>query len=369
MGLFTVFFVCAAQVPVGPLDAFRANFYATKVDIRFRYEEGMSPAESVDRLRSGAFGSLSVVLDPQATLSGRWSCDGTTELLACSSVEFGNHDDGAASPGTAAREKGVSRSGPVIGPRSPAGFEVLTDGEMQAENRIGEGEVQVFMDEGQGEGMFVTGRGPFCWWGTFHFPASLERYFRNLAPTRHRASLGGRDVAVSVYQIDYPEGGWARVEITYDPTVNFLPRHVRLVGVSDVSAQCKEMFLVDAKPCADGGFVPFEYYTADFLIAPPEHKEAIDFDPGFNPGPTRKVVLGHFKVNEFKNKKDPVGLSQLQKVHTVVARGGAVPLLSKSPLTTDRIKSVLTSKLTTTRFKAKLKRYTFPPNCARDLPA
>ncbi|MGC8638279.1 MAG: hypothetical protein ACP5XB_00195 [Isosphaeraceae bacterium] len=345
MGLFTMFFVCAAQVPVGPLDAFRANFYATKVDIRFRYEEGMSPAGTVDRLRSGAFESLSVVLDPQEALNGRWSCDGTTELLACSSLDFSDRPDKAASPTTAAKAKQLPHGGPVIGPRSPVGFEVFTDGEMQAENRIGHGDVQVMTNEGPGEGMFLTGRGPFCWWGTFHLPASLERYFGSLAPTLHRTSIGGRSLAVSVYQIDHPQGGWGRMEITYDPAVNFLPRHVRLIGVSSVSAQCKEMFLVEAKPCAEGGFVPLEYYTADFLIDPPKHREITEFDPGFNPRPTPKIVLGHFKVNEFKDKKGRVGLSQLQKVHTVVARGGAVPLLSKSLLTLDRIKSILTSKL------------------------
>jgi hypothetical protein len=50
----------------------------------------------------------------------------------------------------------------------------------------------------------------------------------------------------------------------YDPSVGYLPRHVRQLGVSNGLGLCKEFYLVGARPCAQGGFVPTEYYEAIF---------------------------------------------------------------------------------------------------------
>jgi len=156
-----------AQVPVGPLDAFRANFSSIKVDTRFVFTRGTASADAVDQLRTWSLGGVTFPEDPQATVTGRWACNGAVEMLNCEYPALA----AAPSPGQDVEVKdGIfSRVSPAL---SMAGFDVLADGAVQVEHRRGEPDIQVHL--GEQPGMVLLGRGPFCWWGTFQFPSTLR---------------------------------------------------------------------------------------------------------------------------------------------------------------------------------------------------
>src|SRR5262249_2975437 len=156
--------------------------------------------------------------------------------------------------------------------------------------------------------MVLLGRGPFCWWGTFRFPTTLKHDFADRAPSVRRMTLGGYDVVAEAYQIDIKDDAWVRTEIYYDPSVGYLPRYVRARGIGGRSALCRELYLVSARPCAAGGFVPTEFYEAVYGIAPPKHLAGDEFDDPFAPRPLRKVTLGHFVATDFKDFKGPAAL-------------------------------------------------------------
>ena len=58
-------------------------------------------------------------------------------------------------------------------------------------------------------------------------PTLAIKFFPKSVPAIHRATLGGRDLVVAVYQDEFEPDGWARLEIWHDPSVGFLPRFAR----------------------------------------------------------------------------------------------------------------------------------------------
>jgi hypothetical protein len=116
------------------------------------------------------------------------------------------------------------------------------------------------------------------------------------------------------------------------------------------SADLKEMYLISARPCAEGGFVPTELYETEFSADVPSQVRPTELQ--LESGPYRvkhKVVLGHLKLTDLRDARGPVAITELKKVHTIVGQGGAAPLLTKAPLSIDRIKSMLGRKLTDRR--------------------
>src|SRR4051812_25829652 len=83
MHMVLMIVACVSQAPVGPLDAFRANRAATKVDVKFVFTSGAASADAVDRLRSWSPDGVTFSEDPTATITGRWACDGVAERFAC----------------------------------------------------------------------------------------------------------------------------------------------------------------------------------------------------------------------------------------------------------------------------------------------
>lgn len=160
MSVIAILLVCLSHTPVTPLDAFRANLAATKADITFVFTSGEVSGDVVDKLRSWASDGVTLPETPETTITGRWTCDGAAEMLTC------RHP----APKAATPSGGEGVVGQKIPPKalpapSWAGFEVLCDGEVQAEHRLGEPDIQIHLDDAPG--MALLGRGPFCWWGTY----------------------------------------------------------------------------------------------------------------------------------------------------------------------------------------------------------
>ena len=74
-GLFAMA-VLVAQTPVGPEDAFRANYAAIEAEVRYTFSAGIAPLEALDRLRTLSSDGISFVEDPSRTSEVSWACDG-----------------------------------------------------------------------------------------------------------------------------------------------------------------------------------------------------------------------------------------------------------------------------------------------------
>lgn len=138
------------------------------------------------------------------------------------------------------------------------------------------------------------------------------------------------------------------LEVAYDPNQGHLPRHTRLLSIeSGGKAFIRESFLIEAKPCAAGGFAPTEWYSAAFAVerfrsAYSNYDETVKFTPG-----DRRIAAKHFKAAQFRDRTQPAALTHLAGVRGFSAPGGMVKLSSSPPrLTLSDIKSRLGRKLT-----------------------
>jgi hypothetical protein len=227
------------------------------------------------------------------------------------------------------------------------GFEVLRTDQLQAYHRIGDRSVDAHHGENSA-GIFREGRTPYCWWGTFLFPTNLKEEFPHAVPTVSYSTVGGRPVAVEIYEKEIDGGGWFRLEVYYDPAMGYIPRFVRYIFMGATRA-CKELYVQVARACKNGGFIPTEFYDVDFQMNPVNRVPADQPTDPRATAPANRVVVGHYQVTSFKEIKEPPALGHLSGVQRIVAQGGSVPLLSKAPLTAARIKSLLGRKLTDPR--------------------
>lgn len=211
---------------------------------------------------------------------------------------------------------------------SKAGVDVLWDGEVQAEHRLGEPDVQIHL--GDTPGMTIHGSGPFIWWRSFRMPSTLDIDEPEGPSSTHVAAVSGFHTAVEVYQVEHdaatwgPET-WGRKEIYYDPSVGYLPRFVRSVGVFRGSANCKEYYLIKARPCAAGGFVPVESYEAKFVGDVPKHAHADKLDLEAL-RPTIAPLVTHLNAIHFVDLHANVYMDGLRATDVIVGKGGPVPV-------------------------------------------
>jgi hypothetical protein len=153
-------------------------------------------------------------------------------------------------------------------------------------------------------------------------------------------------VEVEVYRKMRSSVDWLQLEVSYDPSVGYLPRHARTVSFSaTVPTYVREFFLIDARLCAAGGFVPTEWYSATFGINDfgslyPDYGAETVLEP------TSEVGVGHFKVTQFRDRTAPVALRRLDGVDSIVSAGGRVALgVGIQSLTLDAIKSRMGRKI------------------------
>jgi hypothetical protein len=330
---------CLASPPLGPLDGLRANFAQTKADVRYHFERGTAPLESLERLRNWVRGEIGFVPNQPDSLDVRWACDGVREVLRCVTPE------GAIPNAANAPVKGEkpSSSGPFVQVQRIA-FETLCDGELYASHQLDQDYVYVGLHDPVKA--FYRGAGPFVWWGSFHCPSSLKLRYGDAQPSIHGTSVGGVAALVSVFQKERTAGDWLRTEIYHDPSIGYLPRYVRNVYLNRGQAVCQEIFLLDARPCSEGGFVPTDLFETRFMSETPKHIGADEVDAGPGPRPTNKIVMGRLQATAFKDLRGQVALENLDNVRYVNSQGGHSPVVSKTPLTMSRIRTLLGRKMT-----------------------
>ena len=356
----TIVALVILQQSPGPLDAFAANYADIRGRVEFVSEAASVEGSSIDEgIWRGMLQGLRT--DPMLTVVGVWECDGRTEHQT-----WGNPPDVLAE-----WEKKVA-PGTAIPIRRP--MEVLFDGQTAAWHKIG--------PSGQAIEIIATNRPPYVSHGPFHWSSDVfpkyitEQDFVGTKPQSRASSRGGRPTELAIYRKESPTH-WYQAEIHYDPSVGYLPRFVRLIGdyKSDAGGSIgvgKEFYLVNATPCASGGFIPTEWYYLGFTVDN-FGKSYPDYSPDTQIKLRGRVAVGHFKATNFRNIAGPVVLDQLSEVRWVSGKGGAVPLGRRSTLNLSQAVSMLGPKgmvgkpesLSASIAQAELHRFDNPPPSSR----
>ena len=87
------------------------------------------------------------------------------------------------------------------------------------------------------------------------------------------------------------------LEVHYDPSIGYLPRYARVCGPGNPTRYgVKEMYMLDARPCKAGGFVPFEWYSVSYFVDNfPRRFPAYDHKTVLKPS-YHLVGIGHYKA-------------------------------------------------------------------------
>ncbi len=345
-----------SQLPPGPLDAFRANFASIKAEMDFEVTEG-SFKGNAKRLWEGQVPDYAERHAPDAdlTIVGHWACDGTAEYY-----RFGSPDEvlDRASKDQVKREAGKVFYKVLFIPKT----EALWDGELlighqnhphfrhRKDNphwRIVSVET---IDSNAAQASYLgTGRGPLHW-GTI-FPHVLKSY-GGAASKRHPVMRWGNLTEVETYRREEPDGtGWQQIEISYDPAIGYLPRFVRTLSyfAPNDRTYSDEMYLIEARPCAAGGFVPTEWYNISFDV--PNFKSRFpNYDDSTDLAPPMAELPGgsHFRASSFRDFSGPVALTEIKDVHSIAAVGGMVARPAKIPsLSLGDVKKLLGKRVST----------------------
>ena len=123
--------------------------------------------------------------------------------------------------------------------------------------------------------------------------------------------------------------GVATLEIYYDPSVGYLPRYSRINGpLPDGDQAFKEFYLLEARPCASGGFVPAEWYEASYFVSDfrrqyPSYDYHAKVRPGFH-----RVAIGHFRATRISDRRTPVRLEKLTGITRISTSEKLAPIRS-----------------------------------------
>ena len=328
-----------------PLDAFRANHAAVKAKLDFVLETGVVDASA---LRDGKIwasnGATLSQIKQEFEIVGTWACDGSVEYY------FSGSPDSVINEGRKRESRSSGGGGEVKLTYRPKS-EALFDGDTLAEHVI-----DFRYDPLNGKAIAVTkaasrdlapsGKGPYSWW-EFPFPYYLYIKFAETTPRIVHLNRGPFPTDVEVYTKN-TNYGWLRLEVAYDPAIGYVPRHTRLISHDRAGETfVREFYLVEARPCKAGGFVPMEWYSvllkySDFDSAYPSY----DVDSVLVPREA-SLSANHFKATEFRDYSEDVALTYLDGIEEIVAAGGRVRIGEKTrQLTLTNIKGRLGKRLT-----------------------
>ena len=333
------------QATPGPLDGFRANYASIKAAMDYQYLGGTLDGDPsrIWEERKPVF-----VENRASAIVGHWACDGVSELY-----RYRSSDEVLELAKQNPPRREASKM--LFQVRVVDKVEALWDGETLAShaaspyNTAPEKEfswtaIQI-STVSEEPATLTDGRGPFYWGFSYTFPQILKARFPGVIPTRRHSQRGGHAVEVETYRQDSPNGARLQFEVSYDPMIGYLPRFARIISVNPSGdAIAKEMYLVEAKHCAAGGFVPTEWYDT-FVMVEGFAKRFPNYDADTVLQTEGRVGAGHFLASSFGNLKGPVALTDLKDVNTISTPGGWIPLRSKNALTLTNIKTLAGTRL------------------------
>ncbi len=311
-----------AQTPPGPLDAFRANFASIRADVDYRFEFGTADSSTTEPGKLWKGEAIGFVETATRAVEGRWSYDGAVERYE------GRAPDAALQKARMARGNGETRPF-VVEP-----FESVFDGEAAAYHRIKGESVDrashILSFTKTREPPWIGSSGaPFCWWGKSRFPVDIEGEFKDAHTERVQSVVNGFRTEVEIYRQNTSDV--RSLEVHYDPSIGYIPRYARVTGPINATTQAvKELYMLDARPCGAGGFVPFEWYTTsysvnDFPRRYPDYSYKTVVRPTYH-----LIAVEHRKSLRMTNRKRPVVLEKLAGITAIATREGTTNLQGAS---------------------------------------
>ncbi|MGC8640519.1 MAG: hypothetical protein ACP5XB_11655, partial [Isosphaeraceae bacterium] len=304
------------QAP-GPIDAFRANYTAIKVDMDVELWDGEN-IEPAQFARARARGAPVPEDAPKLINTGRWGCDGSTEYFL-----FGPPEEVLKAEAEGPPEKRAhwitSTEGLYDGSLYAFHFASVTTSYQNEEVNV------------QTEDLSIPGgAGPFLWWMLDSFPKCLDIYVPGAKPERRTVVRDGRRFEVEVYEgKNAREKFRRRVELWYDPSIGYLPRYAREMIMGEPDAGVDEVTLIEARSCAAGGFVPTRWYRALYNVKDLA-KRYPKYDVDTVLEPTERGYINYFKATNLRDRTAPVALDRLKGVTRIASSGGSLLLAANT---------------------------------------
>ncbi len=325
--------ILAQQPKASPLDAFRANWAAVKAaedfECRFWYNIDPRGLRHILNFEPGP----GPAPEPGYIAQGRWESDGSVERHLV-----------RLTGGTMFQPEG-RRGVPLIP------FEGLGDDDTFAWHYLWDNPAHLKVDTGSGQHQ-VQLVGPLTWCNFSRIDRDLQTKYAGKAKSIRAGSRGGRPTEDEVYERAAGDST-IRQEMAYDPNLGYLPRFCRTIAYGmdrgRSNASVLEYYLLDAKPCRAGGFVPTEWYQIrynidDFATRYPGYNELTALEP-----PAKSTIIG-YRATRFEEKTDQAKLMDLSSVILIQGAGGAIGFQGGS------------TTLTLSDIKAKLGRNAQPTN-------
>ena len=326
----SVIMLLVAQTTPGPIDAFRANLAAAKVQIEFEQTSGTLAASefSTDRIWKGELG---FVPNPKTTVVGVWASDGMADYYS-----YGYLPTRDASKNTEA----VSEISNYLTDQ------LLYDGELAIRRRKNATSVDVMLTRDPALGQ---GAGPFLWDQAAPFPLILKQQFPSYQPKRFPATINGHPTEAEIYYRDQSDG-WHQLEVFYDVNSNYMPIFIRMVkNAKDQNIGfVRSTYFTNMKHCQAGGIVPEQWFSVFFVINGFEKKYA-NYNAGDELSPQGPFSVDRFRVTKFSDMDKPVRLLNDQGVAILSSYGGQTSAKAwLGSLTVSNIKTALGSRIRST---------------------
>ena len=318
------------QVAPGPLDAFRANYASIRVSVEYEFEGGPVGAGTIRSPRFWKDGRPTIRKSRTVT-RGRWACDGTTEYFLVNS----DHWNAAADEAQLNEDASIDLVEALWRPG---------DQWTAWHERTGPRIEVLQLDSPP---VLSVGTSPFYWWGPEPFPNKLDYFLPSEVQDEVRR-VEWEETPVEVvnyYKTFEGRPNWVQLEIGYDPSVGFLPRVGRIASHGPSGTVLSEFFLVEARACRDGGFIPVEWYETIFRD---DHGrgDATRYRLERPLNPRGEVYLTHFLARKVEDLEDAVALERLDGATALAAPGGEVTIPDGTRrLTLARIESLLGPRL------------------------
>ncbi|WP_422927306.1 hypothetical protein [Singulisphaera sp. PoT] len=305
----TLFFTVISMIgiaPPGPLDAYRLNFRETKAEIKFEFSSHLLNSHPIGDAPVPRSGELSIASPPFFKVAGEWSCDGMSEHWI-----FHQEDS--------SQKSGKSDGLPD--------YEAIFDQDMEvfAYHHFKQKQPYVFIESAKYPRFNVFG--PTNWM-EIPFLAQIETTYKNSEVTRKKTLFHDHPTESELYTVDNGKMT-LKLLVLYDPSIGYVPRYLRGMSYKSNEAApqviCKEVFLLEAKPCSAGGFIPTEWCETFYTAAKFDPSQADRWDAKFSY--TTKIIADHFKAGSISDLKgNRVVMREMSDVRHLATGSGDVAL-------------------------------------------
>jgi len=310
------------QPKAGPLDAYRVNWAAIKAaedfDCRFWYNIDPRGVRHVLAFEPGP----GPAPEPGYIAHGRWEFDGSCERYLI-----------RLTGGT------MFRPDATTGPLVPV--EGLGDDETFAFHYLQDNPASLMVSSPPNQFPLPL-VGPLTWNSFYRIDRDLQANYAGKAKSARPGLRGGRPTEDEVYERTQADS-IIRREIAYDPGLGYLPRFCRSIAYDTdrgrSPASVIECYVLDAKPCRAGGFVPTEWYLIsyhvdNFATKYPDYNETTAIEPPPN------CTIIQYRATSFEEKTDQAKLMEMACINMILAPGGPIGFQGgSSPLSMSDLKA------------------------------